>query len=187
VNEECVSARECDRYIDFLDRDKKPVFHIEYPAESTLLGGIGIGEYTIGGSARGGTTLRDSDRKKFCADRSALKVKGSSYFQTALKTRKLDGWVTYCTGQTATTPTTESDQGGGGRFSSRGNFVDLSASASANANRGVVVDDVVEMDEWTRRVAEEDGYPFAPGRGSEQFVSDEELMGLWDESMSRSL
>jgi len=179
VNEECVTARECNRYSEVLDIDKKPVFHIEYPAESTLLGGIGLGEYTLGAANKGTGSVRASDRKKYCADRSALKVKDSSYFQTVLKMRKLDGWVTYCTGQTATTPTTEDSDGGGGRFS-RGNFVDV------GANRKMVADDVVEMDAWTRHVAEEDGYPFAPGMGSEMFISDEELMVGWDDGISRT-
>jgi len=180
VNEECVTARECNRYSDVLDIDRKPVFHIEYPAESSLLGGLGLGEYTLGAANKGTASVRASDRKKFCAGRSDMKVKESNYFQTVLKMRKLDGWVTYCTGVTATTPTTEdtSDSGGGGRFGGRGNFVDDSV------NGRMAVDDVVEMDAWTKHVAEEDGYPFAPGKGSEQFISDEELMLGWDDGIS---
>jgi hypothetical protein len=139
-----------------------------------------LGEYTLGAANKGTASVRASDRKKYCAGRSDLKVKESNYFQTVLKMRKLDGWVTYCTGVTATTPTTEdtSDSGGGGRFGGRGNFVDDSV------NGRMVVNDVVEMDAWTKHVAEEDGYPFAPGKGSEQFISDEELMLGWDDGTS---
>lgn len=180
VNEECVSARECNRYEEFLMTDGaggKPVFHIEYPAESTLLGGIGLGEYTLGAGARAGGKVGETERKKFCAARSSMKVKESRLFQTVLKMRKLDGWVTYCTGLSATTPTTEDSEGagGGGRFSGRGRFV-VNSSDVVSMGRSVEGIDGVGMDEWTRRVAEEDGYPFAPGKGSELFISDEELM-----------
>lgn len=124
VNEECVNVGECGRYEEFLspDNDKfdggvggrgggnngKPVFHIEYPAESTLLGGLGVGEYTLGAAGvRNGGTVGVLERTKFCAQRSLGGVGGSRLFQTVLKMRKLDGWVCYCTGVTATTPTTE--------------------------------------------------------------------------------
>lgn len=195
VNEECVNVGECGRYEEFLSpsNDKfdggvwgrgggnngKPVFHIEYPAESTLLGGLGVGEYTLGGA--GVRRVGEVERKKFCAQGSLGGVAGSRLFHTVLKMRKLDGWVCYCTGVTATTPTTE-DSEGGGRFGGRGNFVDLKGpDAAMGKGRSVESNEVVKMDEWTRRIAEEDGYPFALGKGSEQFISDEELMdtSLW--------
>lgn len=71
-----------------------------------------------------------------------------------------------------------SEGGGGGRFGGKGGWVELSETASTVMRKGRSVEgnDMVEMDEWMRRIAEEDGYPFAPGKGSEPFISNEELM-----------
>jgi hypothetical protein len=182
VNEECVAAEECNRYLDFLVKDKKPVFHIEYPSETSLIGGLGLGGYTVGGSGgREGKSIKATERKKFCAERSKGEVSGSKNFQTVLKFRKLDGWVTYCNGSVATTPTHEvSDPGS--RFGKRGiETVGEDSPVASNQQdyplrpQPDAVDLEPSMSEWTRKVAEEDGYPFPPGKGSENFISDEEL------------
>jgi hypothetical protein len=89
VNEECVKANECDKYRDFLVKDHKAVFHIEYPTRDRP------------------KTLGEGERKRACGDRSKAEVKSSPYFQTVIKIMKLDGWVTYCNGTVATTPTRE--------------------------------------------------------------------------------
>jgi len=93
--------------------------------------------------------------------------------------RKLDGWVTYCNGSAATTPTHEVADGRGGRFSSKYTVAEAQAGGAQSGQVVPVGTDAVEleyeMDPWTRKVAEQDGYPFAPGKGSENFISDAEL------------
>jgi hypothetical protein len=86
VNEECVKANECDRYRNFLVRDNKPVFHIEYPTNEKP------------------RSLAERERTRWCGGMSSNEVKRSLNFQTVLKTMSLGGWVQYCNGTAATTP-----------------------------------------------------------------------------------
>jgi hypothetical protein len=86
VNEECVKGNECDKYREFLVKDNKPVFHIEYPSNDKP------------------KNVPEFQRSRYCGDRSRPEVKQSPNFQTVLKTMSLGGWVLYCNGTTATTP-----------------------------------------------------------------------------------
>ncbi|KAK4984020.1 hypothetical protein LTR50_006859 [Elasticomyces elasticus] len=91
VNEQCVQYEECKTYMPYLNEDK-PVFHIEYPNNSPDLSAddvsnscnTGVEPVTYGG---GGAAAR----------------KGT--LSTVLKKMSLDGWVEFCDGKTATTPT----------------------------------------------------------------------------------
>lgn len=74
VNEECGDIGECDLFAPFTDAGK-PVFNIEYPAQSS------------------------KSTAQLCA---ANKKYG---FMTVLKNLSLDGPVTYCDGSKFTTPT----------------------------------------------------------------------------------
>lgn len=72
VNEQCVQYSECTTFSAFVKADK-PVFHIEYPADS------GLSYDTI------------------C--KTSGKAKGSKNFSKAIKNMDLDGWVRYCNGK----------------------------------------------------------------------------------------
>jgi hypothetical protein len=92
VNEECAASGDCSVYQAFLNAGK-PVFHIEYP-----WGG--------GGDSPGNKTEGSGPAAK---DNGCLEG-----FSTVLKYLSLDGYVEYCDGSTATTPTS----GGSSRRSS---------------------------------------------------------------------
>jgi hypothetical protein len=77
VNEQCSEMKECDTFSSFINANK-PVYHIEYPTE-------------------------DPEPVTQEALDKACKSTGSSLFSTVVKTQKLDGWVEFCNGQTATT------------------------------------------------------------------------------------
>jgi Glycoside-hydrolase family GH114 len=79
VNEQCVQYSECGTFNPFIDVGK-PVFHIEYP---------------------------DQVKADFVAELCSTSGpgNGSTGFSTVLKHYKLDGFVQYCNGMNATTPT----------------------------------------------------------------------------------
>jgi len=107
VNEECASTGDCSAYDSF----GKPVYHIEYPN-----GGAGGGD---GGDGSDGSDGSDGDNEKKKTHKpkpktgkGAPKKKAASdlcvsnaSFSTVLKNLSLDGYVEYCDGETATTPT----------------------------------------------------------------------------------
>ena len=78
VNEECVTVDGgCGAYDGF----GKPVYHIEYPSSHTV---------------------SPSDRERYCQPSES----SASDVVTVIKTLNLDGWVMYCNGKSATSPTT---------------------------------------------------------------------------------
>jgi hypothetical protein len=82
INEQCVQYDECAPFTAFT-KASKPVFHIEYPSE-----------------------LKSKTTKHICARTGP--AKDAVEFSTVLKNMDLDGWVQFCDGYTATTPTTTS-------------------------------------------------------------------------------
>jgi Glycoside-hydrolase family GH114 len=78
VNEQCVQYSECSTFAPFVSAGK-PVFHIEYPSETN-----------------------SATAAQFCG--TSGKAAGASGFSTVIKNLNLDGWVKYCDGTTATTP-----------------------------------------------------------------------------------
>jgi hypothetical protein len=106
VNEECANERNCNEYSNFLsprrrrfgwfNRGKpavgKPVFHIEYTAESLR-----------GGPVRSKSGLSKRDRngegtamtRRQCLSGNRL----NKLFSTVIKKVNLDGWVEYCDGE----------------------------------------------------------------------------------------
>jgi hypothetical protein len=171
VNEECVKNSECTKYTDFVHKYNKPVFHIEYPLVNLELKPISM------------------ERKRFCAEYTPS-VTGTN-FQSVIKLKNLNGWVVYCDGKSWKTPTVDKASS---RFSGRGNYVLTSNITEMEQpgprNRLLVRDSDPEsldsadssessrLDEDAIRadIARQDGFPFAPGKGSDQFISDEELM-----------
>jgi hypothetical protein len=101
VNEECKAVtNDCDVYNDFLspaDQQKqgKPVFHVEYAVRSR---GSDIS------STYPGYTGMTSDQIKaaYCLSSNPSQ---SKKFSTIIKVLALDGWVLYCDGTSAVTPT----------------------------------------------------------------------------------
>jgi glycosyl hydrolase family 114 len=79
VNEQCVQYSECGTFDPFINANK-PVFHIEYPSQ-----------------------VKDDFVSSLCSTTGA--GEGTDDFSTVLKNYNLDGWVQYCNGMTATTPT----------------------------------------------------------------------------------
>lgn len=79
VNEQCVQHSECKLFKPFIE-NSKPVFHIEYT---------------------------DQVKKDFLPNlcKSDGVADGANGFSTVLKKTKLDGWVEYCDGISAITPT----------------------------------------------------------------------------------
>jgi hypothetical protein len=170
VNEECVKNNECTKYVDFVHKHNKPVFHIEYPL-------VNLERKPI-----------DMERKRFCAEYTPS-ITGKN-FQSVIKLKKLNGWVVYCDGKQWKTPTVDR---GASRFSGRSNYVvtsNLTELEGAGA-RNRVVDmspdpepnpdpspEVSTLDSAAiqAEIARQDGFPFPPGKGSDQFISDEELM-----------
>jgi len=159
VNEECVRANECPKYRDFASKDRKPVFHIEYPSFDLE------------------RAVTEFSRRRYCADSQQSSF--GHMFHTSIKTKKLDGWVQYCNGQVWKTPTIS-------RGSSR--FSGLWINNALNSTTGASDLDVVTPAEVANRkaeiaasaaiqaeIAKADGYPFAPGMGSDAWLSDEEL------------
>jgi hypothetical protein len=95
VNEECVTQSDCAPY-DPLIAAGKPVFHVEYVTYSVK---------------NGNPVLKSSDSNLSKLGSDALKAKlclqGSSEgstFSTIIKTLDLDGFVEYCDGSWANTP-----------------------------------------------------------------------------------
>lgn len=78
VNEQCAAYSECATWQPFV-KAGKPVLRIEYPS--------------------GAPKVTATKRQSLCA------AKGSTGFSTVLKKMSLDGWVMFCNGTTATTPT----------------------------------------------------------------------------------
>jgi len=78
VNEQCVQYSDCSVFSAFVNASK-PVFHIEYPSE-----------------------VKADFVTNFCKDTGP--GQGAQNFSTVVKNMNLDGWVTYCNGQVATTP-----------------------------------------------------------------------------------
>jgi hypothetical protein len=81
VNEQCTEHSECGLFSEFI-RANKPVFHIEY--------------------SRAPAALSDTQVAEICSRRG--NSAGSDRFSTVLKTTELDGWVRYCNGTAAQTP-----------------------------------------------------------------------------------
>lgn len=81
INEECVEYSECKLFSSFIDNEK-PVFHIEYPSDAP--------------------SIKASVKTSLCS--ATGDAAGSTDFSTIMKTMDLDGWVEYCSGQTADTP-----------------------------------------------------------------------------------
>jgi hypothetical protein len=155
VNEECAIRNECHTYEGF----DKPVYHIEYPPLQLA------------------ATVGEVERKFYCVDNDT----SLSFFRTVLKAKKLDGLVEYCNGDFFRTPTKEVLEG-----NSRGKNNMVIGRSPIPVERVVqgrrigrmrqrpkrfTVEDVEKM----RRIAKEDGYPFAPGKGSDAFISNEDL------------
>jgi hypothetical protein len=85
-------TNDCNVYDDFLN--EKPVFHVEYATHS--------GMTTIHSTYDGYTGMSsDQVKKAYCLDG----VSNASKFSTFIKTLALDGWVLYCDGSAAVTPT----------------------------------------------------------------------------------
>jgi len=82
VNEQCVQYSDCPTFSAFINASK-PVFHIEYPSE-----------------------VKPDFVANFCKDNGP--AQGTHGFSTVIKNMNLDGWVSYCDGNTATTPTSQS-------------------------------------------------------------------------------
>lgn len=166
VNEQCASKRECKEYTSF----RKPVFHIEYPP--------GVGR----------VSLSDAMRRRYCVDKEPQ----LSHFRTVLKGKNLDGAVQYCDGKYAKTPTKDPDGTGGRR---RGRIVDTAAFRPAAEDdldwdesdlSWDVIDQEASYKSWQKdpkavafqaELAAAEGYPFAPGKGSESVITDEMLFG----------
>lgn len=82
VNEQCLQYDECSSYDTFL-QSNKAVFHIEYVS-----------------STMAGTQVASIDvMNKACS---------VGNLSTVVKNQDLDGWVEYCGGSTANTPTSSS-------------------------------------------------------------------------------
>jgi hypothetical protein len=77
VNEECAGDGSCSSYEGF----GKPVYHIEYPST---------------------TSVSQSARQQYCLQGEQL----GSQITTVIKLLDLKGWVMYCDGSSATSPTT---------------------------------------------------------------------------------
>jgi hypothetical protein len=114
---ECAAQRNCNSYAEFLSPKKpqddrgdglsgsvpgnrkggrresksrigKPVFHIEYTAESM----------------RGGPVKRSTDKSEVSKSRQCLEGdKLGALMSTTIKALNLDGWVQFCDGKTANT------------------------------------------------------------------------------------
>jgi hypothetical protein len=94
VNEECKAVtKDCAVYDDFLN--EKPVFHVEYATHSGM---------TSIRSTYDGFKDMSSDQVKaaYCLNDVP---KDTKRFSTIIKTLDLDGWVLYCDGKAAITPT----------------------------------------------------------------------------------
>jgi Glycoside-hydrolase family GH114 len=156
VNEECAVRSECRQYSGF----SKPVFHIEYPPLQLYL------------------SVSATERQRYCVDNQAgLK----SYFHTVMKAKKLDGGVEYCDGVYAKTPTREVREGASlGRDRGSKGSRPAKYAVDGYANEGTMdsskawqFDD--NMITHQANLAMDDGYPFAPGEGSERYISDADL------------
>jgi hypothetical protein len=162
VNEECVKANECARYKDFSGRAKKPVFHIEYPSNDRQ------------------TSQSESSRKRWCADRDLNSL--GHMFQTAIKAKKLDGWVQYCNGQVWRTPVISRSS----RYSSL-KYVDVEEQLPPpNSTQMMERQSPNDSAAIQAEIAKQDGYPFPPGHGSDQYITDQELGGYELEDVPES-
>jgi hypothetical protein len=100
VNEECKAVtNDCYVYDEFLK--EKPVFHVEY-ANHTGMRHIN--------STYDGYQKKSSAQVKhsYCLKDDRAEA---SKFSTIIKTLALDGWVLYCDGEAAVTPTTPGSDG----------------------------------------------------------------------------
>jgi Glycoside-hydrolase family GH114 len=156
VNEECAVRNECSTYNGF----KKPIFHIEYPPLQLLL------------------SVPAYERRRYCVDdTTGLK----SWFHTVMKAKKLDGGVEYCDGVYFKTPTKEGKETGG-RIRPGKDSRPIRYAVSGDDKQGVADffkawqfdDDLIAQQE---ELARQDGYPYAPGRGSERYFTDKDLGG----------
>jgi hypothetical protein len=111
VNEECVNERNCNDYSTFLSPRRrlgwfnrgnqavgKPVFHIEYTAES-MKGGPVRGKKNVGKRDTNAENAANTRRQCLVGNRLG------KLFSTVIKKVNLDGWVEYCDGDTFTTTT----------------------------------------------------------------------------------
>jgi Glycoside-hydrolase family GH114 len=163
VNEECVLMNECEKYNNFVNLDRKQVFHIEYPVRTPQ-------------------NLTEVERYRWCAQSNLVSRNGN--FSTVLKVKSLDGWVQFCDGSLFSTPTiNDGPKSSGNRFggwfgktsqprpgnptqNNANNNTQLLGSSSPPRLTTTPVGDI-EMG-----VAKRDGYPFPPGQGSESIIPD---------------
>jgi hypothetical protein len=155
VNEECAIRNECHTYEGF----DKPVYHIEYPPLQLA------------------ATVGELERKFYCPDNET----SLSFFRTVLKAKKLDGSVEYCNGGFFRTPTREVQEGNG---RGKNNMVvgrspmpveKVISGRRIGRMRQRPKRFTAEQVERMRKIAQEDGYPYAPGKGSDMFISNEDL------------
>lgn len=89
VNEECSmatdAAHKCDQYWDFLNVDKKPVFHVEYPSNNGAL----------------------QDTPAFCLNDDSYRMK----FSTLIGDKHLTGPGKFCGQPAFRTPVVEGEEG----------------------------------------------------------------------------
>jgi hypothetical protein len=160
VNEECAVRNECHTYEGF----DKPVYHIEYPPLQLA------------------ATVGEFERKFYCVDNDT----SLSFFRTVLKAKKLDGLVEYCNGDFFRTPTKEVLEG-----NSRGKNNMVVGRSPIQVDRIVQGRKIGRMRQRPRRftaeevekmrmIALEDGYPFAPGKGSDAFISADDFSPTLD-------
>jgi hypothetical protein len=178
VNEQCVSKRECDKYAKF----RKPVFHIEYP-----LGNL----RTNSGNP--------ASRRRYCPENGG-KGGRQSHFRTVLKAKKLDGAVRYCDGKYAVTPTKPEPKAS--RWSSmarrglpEGEDAEDDDPSDDEEELAPAEDPRQNAKAWQndpdaiklqKEIAQKDGYPFAPGKGSESLIPDEMLEDPGEKGMDES-
>ena len=93
VNEECKAVtNDCNVYDTFVQ--SKPVFHVEYAVHS--------GNTQLSSTYDGFTGMTsDQIKAAYCLDGTSE----GAVFSTIIKALALDGWVLYCDGTYATTPT----------------------------------------------------------------------------------
>jgi hypothetical protein len=152
VNEQCSNKRECEQYKDF----KKPVFHIEYPLSDREL--------------KSSTGLSATIRRRYCVDTNRVI---NDFFHTVIKNKALDGIVQYCDGKYYKTPTKVVK---GGRTREQVAYV-VEDDGTVPVKSWQMDPDMIG---WQLNVAQEDGYPFERGRGSDALISDADLVKTYD-------
>jgi hypothetical protein len=150
VNEECVLMNECEKYYNFLNIDRKQVFHIEYPVTSPR-------------------NLTPAEIYKWCAQ--ANPVSRNPNFTTALKVKSLNGWVEFCDGSLFSTPVINevSNRFNQPRYLGQNFTNDLMQLLGLSSQPRLTNS---QVDNLEKEIARRDGYPFPRGRGSENIIPD---------------